>query len=379
MIYLDNAATTPMIQEVKDEICQAFEIYGNPSSTHAAGRQAKNIVEQARRTIAQRVKSKPAEITFTSCGTEAANLILKSAVSSLEIKHIISSKLEHKCVLESLKQLEELYDVRISWVEHHSDGSVDLENLEKQLQECESPVLVSIMHANNEIGMINPVKEIAALAHKYDSLYFADMVQTLGHYDINFEEVPVDFASASAHKFHGPKGIGFAYVRQPHKLFPQISGGGQERNLRAGTENVPYIAGLAKAFEMALVDLEEDQKYVVELKKYAHDKIEENFPEAKFHAYSDDAKKSLFGLLSVSLPFRNTMLSFELDLHKIAISQGSACSSGAVKNSPVLSQILPDEVLESTTPLRISFSKLNSKSDVDALVEALVAICAKHA
>lgn len=373
-IYLDSAATTQMHPEVINAMTESMQLwFGNPSSTHQHGRDARGKIENVRKRIAQLCGVTSAEIIFTSCGTEGNNLVLRSAVTYLGIKRIITSKLEHKCVAETTQQLKNDYNTEVEYLINDSYGNLDLNQLEELLKD-EKPTIVSIMHANNEIGNLNDIEKIGNLCHKYNAFYHCDMVQTLGHFPINLSELPVDFASSSAHKYHGPKGAGFAYIKKGTGLKAQITGGGQERKMRSGTENVHGIIGMGKAFEMALENYENDKNYIQNLKNYTVNKLKEAFPSILFNGNSANAEKSLYTVLNVSLPFTNPLIGFELDMYGINISQGSACSSGATSTSPILQEILDEETIKNTVPLRISFSKYNSEKDIDYLVEKLLII-----
>ncbi|MDO5654595.1 MAG: cysteine desulfurase family protein [Flavobacteriaceae bacterium] len=378
-VYLDNAATTRMHDEVIDVMVKGMKInFGNPSSTHFFGRESKAAIENVRKVIARLTGVSSAEIIFTSCGTEANNLILRSCVEYLNVKRIITTRIEHSCVQETVNSLEENQHIRIDYVRINEKGEIDLTHLEELLQNSDEKTLVSIMHGNNEIANLNPIIEIGNLAREHQALFHSDMVQTLGHYEINLEELPLDFASSSAHKYHGPKGVGFAYIKKSTALKAQITGGGQERNLRSGTENLHGILGMGKAFEMAIDHLEDKTSYVSNLKAYAISKLSEAVPNIRFNGLSENPEKSLFAVLSISLPFKDDLIGFELELRGIAVSQGSACQSGAVQKSRVLTEIYPQEFINSTTPLRISFSKYNSEKDIDTLVTALSEIAQKH-
>ena len=371
-VYLDNAATTHMHDEVIDAMVQGMKHnYGNPSSSHFFGRESKGAIEAVRKLIARFTGVTSADIIFTSGGTEANNLILRSCVEYLGVKRIITTQIEHSCVMETVLSLEKNQSVQIDYVHLLDKGDIDLQHLEKLLRGSYKKTLICIMHANNEVGNINPIEKIGNLAQQYNAYFHSDMVQTLGHFPVNLEELSVDFASSSAHKFHGPKGIGFAYIKKSTGLKAQITGGGQERNMRSGTENVHGIQGLGKAFELANNHYEQDKAYIIDLKKYAIESLKEAFPQIKFNGKSEDLDQSLYTLLSISLPFTDGLIGFQLELRGIATSQGSACQSGAAKSSRVLSHILPKEIQETTTPLRISFSTKNSKEDIDVLVEAL--------
>lgn len=378
-IYLDHAATTPMHQEVIEEMLSCMrEVYGNPSSTHIFGREAKAKIELSRKKIADVLGVSPAEIIFTSCGTEANNLILRSAVDYLGVERIISSNLEHKCVKETSREMNEKRNVELLKVKTDKWGDIDYEDLENKLKSSSKKTLVTLMHANNEIGNLLDVEKVLKLCKEHHALFHTDTVQTLGHYPISFREVEVDFASCSAHKFHGPKGVGFAYIKKTPGFHSQITGGGQERGLRSGTENVYGIVGLAKSFEIALRDLEKHKKHIEELKKYTIEQLKKHIPNIEFNGNSANFDKSLYTVLNVRLPFYDALIGFELELKGIAISQGSACSSGASKVSDVIQALLTPEEIEKTTPLRISFSCYNTKEEIDVLVSVLETISKKH-
>ncbi len=377
-VYLDNAATTHMHEEVIEEMVNAMRFnFGNPSSSHFFGRESKGYIEKARKSIARYTGVTSAEIIFTSGGTEANNLILRSSVEYLDIERIITTKIEHSCVNETVNSLANNQKVQVDYVKVDEKGEIDLEDLQQLLKSSDKKTIVSIMHANNEIGNLNPIEKIGDLAHAHDAYYHSDMVQTLGHYALNLENLPVDFASSSAHKFHGPKGTGFAYIKKSTGLKAQITGGGQERNMRSGTENVHGILGLRKAFEMANESLKKDMDYIFSLKKYAINELQTAFPDIHFNGMCS-TENSLYTLLSLSLPFKDGLIGFELDLRGIACSQGSACQSGAAKSSRVLNEILSEEMIASTTPLRISFSTHNTKKDIDYLLSVLKEISARH-
>ncbi len=378
-IYLDNAATTPMHDEVIEEMADCMKkIYGNPSSTHVFGREAKAKMELSRKKIAEALNVLPSEIVFTSCGTESNNLIIRSSIDYLDVTRIITSDLEHKCVKETTQEMNECRNVELLKVKTDSTGSIDYNDLEDKLKSSDKKTLVTLMHANNEIGNLLDVKRVQKMCEETGALFHTDTVQTLGHYPMNLAELNIDFASCSAHKLHGPKGIGFAYIKKSTKLRPQITGGGQERGLRSGTENVYGVVGLAKAFEMAIEDLENHKKHIEELKKYAIAQLKEHIPGVEFNGLSADLDKSLYTVLNIRLPFKDALIGFELELKGIAVSQGSACSSGASKVSAVIQSLLSPEEIETMTPVRVSFSCYNTKEDVDALVGVLHAISEKH-
>lgn len=378
-IYLDNAATTAMHQEVINEMTECMtNTYGNPSSTHVFGREAKAKMELSRKKIAELLGVLPSEIVFTSCGTEANNLIIRSSVEQLNIERIITSTLEHKCVQETVAEMESYKNIEVLRVKLDEFGSIDYEDLENKLKSSTKKTLVTLMHANNEIGNLLDVQKVQQLCEENNALFHTDTVQTLGHYPLNLNELKIDFASCSAHKLHGPKGAGFAYIRKFNQFKPQITGGGQERNLRSGTENVYGVVGMAKAFEMAIQDMEAHKKHIEDLKIYAIDQLQKNIHNVEFNGLSADLDKSLYTVLNVRLPFKDPLIGFELELKGIAISQGSACSSGAAKVSTVIQSILSPDLIEQITPIRISFSCYNTKEDIDVLVKVLKQISEKH-
>lgn len=378
-IYLDHAATTPIHQEVIDEMAECMRtVYGNPSSTHGFGREAKAKIELARKKIAEELNIIPSEIIFTSCGTEANNLIIRSAVDYLNISRIITSDLEHKCVKETTREMSEKRNVELVKIKTDEFGVLDFEDLEEKLKSSNKKTLVTLMHANNEIGNLLDAQRVQRLCEENEALFHTDTVQTLGHYPIDFSELKVDFASCSAHKFHGPKGIGFAFIRKTTGFLPQITGGGQERGMRSGTENVYGVVGLSKSFEMAIRDLEKHKTHIEELKSYTIEKLKMQIPGVKFNGLSADLDKSLYTLLNVRLPFRDALIGFELELKGIAVSQGSACSSGASKVSDVIQSLMTEDEINQTTPLRISFSCYNTKYEIDILVGVLEKISQKH-
>ena len=371
-IYLDNAATTPLNEEVIDTMISVMrKQYGNPSSIHSIGQEAKSLIEETRRKIAEYLKVTPSEIIFTSCGTESNNMIIKSSVDNLGVQRIISSPMEHNCVTETCLEMKNKKGVELVYVKHLDKGEIDLVDLEKKLQSSDKKTLVSLMHANNEVGNLLDIEKVSEICKKYNALFHSDTVQTIGHLDLDFAKIPLDFASCSAHKFHGPKGSGFAFIRKSSGLKPIIVGGTQERGLRAGTENVIGIVGLGKALDIAVQNLDTYTQYIQEIKDYAIKKLSQAFLEIKFNGFSADKEKSLYTVLSLSLPFKNPLIGLLLDMRGIAISQGSACSSGASKPSMVLMTLQSDEEMENTTPLRISFSHQTTTVEIDSLVNAL--------
>jgi cysteine desulfurase len=369
-VYLDNAATTPLDKEVFEAMAPyMLEHFGNPSSIHTHGRQVRAAIERARKTIANLLNTSPAEIFFTSGGTEADNAAIFSTVRSLGIKHAISSPLEHHAVLHSLEALQKNNELELSFVKHDEKGGLDLAHLE-QLLANQPLTLVSIMHANNEIGNINDIAAIAEICKKYGAIFHSDTVQTMGHYPHDLQKLPVHFIVGSAHKFHGPKGVGFIYTNAGVKVPPFIHGGSQERNMRGGTENVYGIIGLAKALEIAYRDMAEHQRYIQGLKDRLMAKLLESVPDVQFNGYSAEADKSLYTVLNVSLPASeiNEMLLFNLDINKISASGGSACTSGSNIGSHVLQAIDSDP---NRGAIRFSMSKYNTPEEIDYVVEKL--------
>ncbi|MBD8018475.1 cysteine desulfurase family protein [Kaistella pullorum] len=370
-IYLDNAATTPLSAEVIDAMVDVMKVnYGNPSSTHSFGQEAKILIENVRRSVADYLKVSPSEIIFTSCGTESNNMIIKSCVEHLNIERIITSPLEHKCVAETVLDMKKRRGVEVVYLRPNPEGDIDLDKLEEALKSSDKKTLVTLMHANNEVGNILDIKKTALICKEHGALFHSDTVQTMAHMELDFADIPVDFASCSAHKFHGPKGSGFAFVRKSSGLKALITGGPQERSLRAGTENVCGIVGLGKALELSILHMTEYSGHIKSIKKYCVERLTEEISGVKFNGRSA-GEESLYTVLNVLLPFKDPMIGLKLDMRGIAISQGSACSSGAAKPSMVLMMLLNEDELENSTPLRVSFSHLTTKNEIDALVTAL--------
>jgi cysteine desulfurase len=367
-VYLDNAATSPLDSEVIKAMLPVMEnIYGNPSSVHFQGRQARALIEKSRKQIASYINAHPSEIFFTSGGTEADNIVFRSAIKNLSIKTIISSAIEHHAVSSTAEEIAKDLGINIKWVNNNTLGQIDLEHLEELLKE-NSDCLVSLMHANNEIGTLLPLKKVSELCQKYKAYFHTDTVQTMGHYAFDLNAIKIHFLACSAHKFHGPKGIGFIYINSDLKISPQITGGAQERNMRAGTENIYGIVGMAKAFEIAHRDMQKHQEYIGGLKKYMIEQLEKYIPGVEFNG---DAKgSSLYTVLSVRFPSSeiNEMFLYKLDIEGISASGGSACSSG----SNVESHVIRALKLDSKRPsIRFSFSKFNTKEEIDFTVEKI--------
>ncbi|NAY90425.1 aminotransferase class V-fold PLP-dependent enzyme [Muricauda sp. JGD-17] len=373
-IYLDNAATTQVREEVIAKMQQALgEFYGNPSSTHSFGRSAKTAVEKARKTIAKTLNAQPSEIIFTSGGTEADNMILRCAVRDSGVETIITSKVEHHAVLHTAEELQKEYGISLEFVDLDEHGNPKLDHLESLLKANDTKKLVSLMHVNNEIGNILDIEAIGDLCKEYGALFHSDTVQSIGHYALDVQSIHIDFLTAAAHKFHGPKGIGFAFIRKNSGLKPFIFGGSQERGFRAGTEPFHNIVGLEEAFVQAYENLEEEIQYVKGLKRHFIESVKKEIPEVMFNGLSGDLEHSTYTLTNVRLPFdkqKGLMLLFHLDLKGIACSKGSACQSGSNLGSHVLTEILSPEELEKPS-LRFSFSKYNTKEELDYTVKVL--------
>lgn len=376
-IYLDNAATTPLSEEVIDAMVEVMKVnYGNPSSTHSLGQEAKILIENVRRQVADYLHVSPAEIIFTSCGTESNNMIIKSCVDHLGVERIITSPMEHKCVAETVLDMKKRKGVEVVYLRPDQKGDFDLAKLEEIIKSSEKKTLVTLMHANNEIGNLLDIKKVAEMCKLNKVLFHSDTVQSMAHMEMDFSQIPLDFASCSAHKFHGPKGSGFAFVRKASGLKGIITGGPQERSLRAGTENVCGIVGLGKALELSLDHMEEYASHMKEIKNYTRDRLLTEIDGVKFNGRSAEDDTSLYTVLSVLLPFKDPMIGLKLDMKGIAISQGSACSSGAAKPSMVMMMILDEDEMQDSTPLRVSFSHLTTKAEIDTLIEALKEISA---
>jgi cysteine desulfurase len=373
-IYLDNAATTPVLPEVVEKMKQVLSVsFGNPSSIHSQGRTAKVLIEQTRKSIAKELGALPSEIIFTSGGTEGDNMVLQGAVRGLGVETIITSKIEHHAVIHAAENLEKFYQIKVQYVQVLSDGTPDLVDLERLLQHDNSKKLVSLMHVNNELGTISDLEAIGSLCQKNNAFFHSDTVQSIGHYRLNLKELPIDFAVAAAHKFHGPKGIGFVYIRKETGLQSLLFGGGQERGLRAGTESVHNIVGLGEAFSHAYSNLDFDKSHIEDLKMYCINQFKSTFSDLSFNGCCDDLTKSTYTIVNLRIPMspeKANLLGFNLDLKGICCSKGSACQAGSETGSHVLNYILSEKQLQSPS-IRVSFSKYNTKQDVDQLVEVL--------
>ena len=373
--YFDNAATTRVRDEVAEKIVDVLKNnYGNPSSTHSYGRPSKSLIELSRKEIAAHLNVSASEIIFTSGGTEADNLILRSAARDLKIKHFISSKIEHHAVTHTLDELEKDYNVKVSFVNLNKNGEVDYKNLNELLANSKDRCMVSLMHINNEIGNMLDLKKVSNICLEHKALFHSDTVQSVGHYNIDLSKTKVDFIVASAHKFHGPKGIGFAYINKSSQLRPLIFGGMQERGYRAGTESVHNIVGMSEALNISMEKLEEEKKYISELKSYFIKKLKSSINDVEFNGLSGDMNKSTYTLLNVQFPIEQSkaeMFLFKLDLKGIACSKGSACQSGSNVGSHVLNEVLSSEELNKVS-IRFSLSIYNKKEDIDIAVNEIV-------
>ncbi len=369
-VYLDNAATTALSPEVLEVMLPYMRtMCGSPSSIHSHGREAKVAIEKARKHVAALLHVSPSEICFTSSGTESNNMALRGSVVASGIRHVITSPIEHHAVLRPLEKMAQAGQIQVHWVQIDAQGCLQYDHLEHLLQTHER-ALVSLMHANNEIGNLNDIAQIGALCKTYGAIFHTDAVQTIGHCMLDFQTLPVHLATGSAHKFHGPKGVGLLYIRGGVQVAPLIDGGAQERNMRGGTENVPGIVGLGKALEIAHRDMQEDRQYVQGLKDRMIQRLQTRIPGVVFNGTSAHAEASLYTILSVSLPPSDShdMLVFNLDIQKISASVGSACASGSHVGSHVLQALGTDQ---RRGTVRCSFSKYNTDEEIDYVVEQL--------
>ena len=373
-VYFDNAATTPIRKEVIDLMSNSMlSVYGNPSSTHGFGRSAKSSIENARKSMSKLLNCEPQEIIFTSGGTESDNSILSCAVRDLGVKKIISSPIEHHAVLETLEDLK-MKGTEVHLIDLEDNGLPKLSSLEKLLSADDSMKLVSLMHVNNEIGNITDLQLIGNITKSYGALFHSDAVQGIGHFNYDLKKLPVDFLSASGHKFHGPKGVGFSFIRKNLGMDAFIYGGPQERGLRAGTEAVHNILGMEKAFEIACKNFEEEKDYILKLKKYFIEKIKYFFPEAHFNGLCEDLNLSTYTIVNVALPLdvnKLQLIDFHMDLNGIACSKGSACQSGASTGSHVLERLQRTEQIKNRPSIRFSFSSFNTKKEIDYVIKVL--------
>ncbi len=370
-VYLDNAATTKLDEQVFEAMLPYLkEEFGNPSSIHAYGRRTRSAIENARKTVAKLLGVAPAEIFFTSGGTEADNMAINQSIHCLGIKHAITSKIEHHAVETTLQQLEKEGKIKLSWVNVDDKGNVDLAHLEELLKNNERS-FVSLMHANNEIGTLLDIEKTGELCKKYDAIFHSDTVQTMGHYAMDLSALHVHFVTCAAHKFHGPKGVGFLYINHQVKIKPMIYGGAQERNMRGGTENIAGIVGLAKALEMCYTDMDAHVKHITDIKNYMKTELETAFVGMEFNGETNE--NSLYTVLNCRFPAHpdTEMVLFNLDINGIAASGGSACSSGSNQGSHVLRGIGADT---SRASVRFSFCKNTTKKEIDYTIDKLKGI-----
>lgn len=372
-VYFDNAATTPMRAEVISAMHEVMQTaYGNPSSTHGFGRAAKALLENARKSIAAHFNASAQEIIFTSGGTESDNMILRCAVKDLGVTTIISSPLEHHAILHALDQLE-AEGVTIHYVDHDADGELNYEHLETLLAQDTTKKLVTLMYVNNEIGNLLDVGRVGALCKEHSALFHSDAVQSVGHFKMDMQELPMDFFSAAAHKFHGPKGVGFSFVRKQTQIKPFILGGAQERGLRAGTESVHNVVGMQKALDIAYAQLEEERSHILQLKSRFITELKALFPDVQFNGKCSNMDASTYTVVNVGLPVpedKAGLLDFHLDLKGVACSKGSACQSGSGKGSHVIGA-LQQKGSSDLPALRFSFSGFNTEAEVAYVMEVL--------
>ena len=373
-IYFDNAATTQIDLKVIEQMKSVMsDNFGNPNSTHSYGRSSRTLIEKARKTIANQFNASTSEIYFTSCGTESDNMVLISAVRDLNVKTIITSKVEHKAVLNVVKYLEETESIDLKYVNVSNDGLIDYNHLQTLLKKCSNKCLVSLMHINNEIGSKLDLNLVSNLCRDNNALFHSDTVQSIGKYEFDLSKLNIDFIVGSAHKFHGPKGIGFVYINKNLKLNPFVIGGNQERGMRAGTESVHNISGMELAFINSYTNIQENNNHISSLKSTFIKKIKKDIPEIKFNGSCDDDSLSSFSILNICLPIpkdKAVLLDFNLDMKGIACSRGSACQSGSITGSHVLNSILSDEDLNKPS-LRFSFSKHNNNKEVEKVINFL--------
>jgi cysteine desulfurase len=369
-IYFDNAATTPLAPEVLEAMMPYLtEKFGNPSSIYSYGRETRLAIEQARKSVAKNLGAKPAEIFFTSGGTESSNTVLNAAITDLGCKHIISSPIEHHATLHTVTHLAKLHNLKLSFVQILPNGHIDMDHLAALLAATTEKTIVTIMHANNEIGTMIDIAAVGQLCKQYGAYFHSDTVQTVGHFPFELSQLPVDFITGAGHKFHGPKGVGILYINENVKISPLVHGGSQERNMRAGTENLYGIVGFAKALELATEKHEEERAYIQSLKQYLHDQLIAKIPSVSFNG--DPFGRSLYNLLSVNFPKneKTEMILFNLDMHHVCASGGSACSSGAQQGSHVINALNKGSEI---VTVRFSFSKQNTIAEIDQVVTALL-------
>lgn len=368
-IYLDNAATTPLDEEVLQAMMPYLTTnFGNPSSIYSYGRESRLAIEMARKTVAKILNAHPAEIFFTSGGTESSNTAISAAIRDLGCKHIISSPIEHHATLHCVEHFNNTDEATLSYVSILPNGHIDMNHLEELLKNSKEKTLVTLMHANNEIGNMINIEEVGNLCKQYSAIFHCDTVQTVGHFPMSLRDTGVHFITGAGHKFHGPKGVGILYINENVRIKPFVHGGSQERNMRAGTENLYGIVGFAKALEMATANYEKDSAYILGLKLYMKEQLEKNIANVQFNG--DVLGKSLYTVLSVAFPKteKSEMLLFNLDINHICASGGSACTSGADAGSHVIRAFNNNPNL---VTVRFSFSKQNTKEEIDVVIEKL--------
>ena len=368
-IYFDNAATTSLDTVVLEAMLPYLtEKFGNPSSIYSYGRESRMAIEQARKSVAKILGAKPAEIFFTSGGTESSNTVLYAAIYDLNCMHIISSPIEHHATLHTVEHLAKTAKIPLSYVNILPNGHIDLAHLEQLLENNPAKTIVSIMHANNEIGNMINLNTVGNICKKYNAYFHSDTVQTVGHFPFNLKDTSVDFITGAGHKFHGPKGVGILYINENIKINPLVHGGAQERNMRAGTENLYGIVGFAKALEQATENHKKDSAHINELRNYMHDQLIAQIPSVTFNG--DTFGDSLYTILSVNFPKneKSEMMLFNLDIHHVCASGGSACSSGAQQGSHVINALNKGGEIAT---IRFSFSKYNTKQEIDQVISIL--------
>jgi len=371
-IYFDNAATTALDAEVLEAMMPYLtNNFGNPSSIYSYGRESRMAIENSRKSVAKILNAHPSEIFFTSGGTESSNTAICAAIRDLGCTHIISSPIEHHATLHTVEYLHKKDGVKLTFVKILPNGHIDIEHLKQILQNCNEKCLVTLMHANNEIGNMIDIHTVGNLCKEHGAIFHSDTVQTVGHFPFDLRNTPVDFITGAGHKFHGPKGVGILYINENVKINPFINGGAQERNMRAGTENLYGIVGFGKALELATLNYEKDSTYIKSLKLYMMEQLQQHFKGISFNG--DPQGQSLYTLLSVSFPKteKSEMLLFNLDIHHICASGGSACTSGADAGSHVIRNIKPNS---NEVTVRFSFSKYNTIQEIDTVIEQLKTI-----
>ena len=368
-IYLDNAATTPLDPLVLDAMMPYLStMFGNPSSIYSYGRESRLAIENARKSVAKNLNAHPSEIFFTSCGTESSNMAITAAIRDLDCKHIISSPIEHHATLHTIENLYNREGIKLSFVSLLPNGHIDFNSLNAILESSEEKCLVTLMHANNEIGNLLDIYTVGDICRQFNAIFHCDTVQTVGHYPFNLRSTPVHFITGSSHKFHGPKGVGILYINENVKIKPLLLGGNQERNMRAGTENVPGIVGFAKALELATINYLDDSTHIKSLKLYMMEQLTNHF--SGIHFNGDISGSSLYNLINVSFPLteKSEMILFNLDINNICASGGSACTSGASIGSHVIQAIYNDT---NKVAVRFSFSKHNTYKEIDKVVKLM--------